>query len=306
MSNTLLDIYIRTLVSKVNSSHNTYIPPTIDLIFDGGAFNGGMGLGVAMYLKELEKTNRIKVKRVSGCSIGSLIALYYLTNINYDINKMFLAMRKCFKQKFDLTQYSVCVRDFIFNNMTDDLSNINNALHITYYDSVLGKQMVVNNFESREHLLECIIRSSHLPFIANREFKYENRYLDGISPHVFRDRKRPAIFVMIVTRFNFHRVLNVNDEDNVNERLLIGINDIDKLFTSGKSQMCSYYNEWSLLSTISLRIRELIFLYIIISIEICSSIYKIIPVHIKEYNIFTRVTKIGYSIYEDIIFNRIK
>jgi hypothetical protein len=166
--------------------------------------------------------------------------------------------------------------------------------------------MVVNNFESREHLLECIIRSSHVPFISNREFKYENRYLDGISPHVFRDRKRPAIFVMIVTRFNFHRVLNVNDEDNVNERLLIGINDIDKLFTSGKSQMCSYYNEWSLLSTISLRIRELIFLYIIISIEICSSIYKIIPVHIKEYNIFTRVTKIGYSIYEDIIFNRIK
>jgi len=306
MSSTLLDIYIRTLVERVNRIHHTYIPATIDLIFDGGAFNGGMGLGVAMYLKELEKTNRIKVKRVSGCSIGSLIALYYLTTMNYNINDMFLSISKCFKQRFDLTQYAVCVRDFIFNHMTEDLSLINNALHITYYDMVLGKQIVESSFESREHLAECIIRSSHVPFISNREFKYMNRYLDGISPHVFNDRARPAIFVMIVTRFNFHRVLNVVGENNVNERLLVGINDIDTLLTSGKSRMCSYYNEWSLASTIMLRIREVVFLYVIICIEICSYIYKFIPHYVKNSKLFNGFINICWRIYDDIIFNGIK
>ena len=101
MSKTLLDIYIQTLVNKLNKSHFNNIPTSIDLVFDGGAFNGGMGLGVALYLKEMEKTNRISVKRVSGCSIGSIIALYYLINANYDINEMFMSIKKCFKQNFD-------------------------------------------------------------------------------------------------------------------------------------------------------------------------------------------------------------
>ena len=306
MSSTLLDIYIRTLVERVNRIHHTYIPITIDLIFDGGAFNGGMGLGVAMYLKELEKTNRIKVKRVSGCSIGSLIALYYLTNMTYNINDMFLSIRKCFKQRFDLTQYAVCVRDFIFNHMTEDVSLINNVLHITYYDMVVGKQIVETSFESREHLAECIIRSSHVPFISNREFKYMNRYLDGISPHIFNDRARPAIFVMVVTRYNFQRVFNVTFENNINERLLLGINDIDTLLTSGKSQMCSYYNEWTLVSRITLRIREIFFLYVIICIEICSHIYKLVPVYIKESKSLNGFLNICLRIYDDIISNGIK
>ena len=226
--------------------------------------------------------------------------------MTYNINDMFLSISKCFKQRFDLTQYVACVRDFIFNHMTEDLSLINNALHITYYDMVLGKQIVESSFESREHLAECIIRSSHVPFITNREFKYMNRYLDGISPHVFNDRARPAIFVMIVTRFNFHRVLNVVGENNVNERLLVGINDIDTLLTSGKSRMCSYYNEWTLVSRITLRIREIFFLYVIICIEICSHIYKLVPVYIKESKSLNGFLNICLRIYDDIISNGIK
>ena len=128
-----------------------------------------------------------------------------------------------------------------------------------------------------------------------------NRYLDGISPHIFNDNIRPAIFVMIVTRFNFHRTLNVTGENNVNERLFVGINDIDTLFTLGKSRMCSYYNEWSLVSTVMLRIREMIFLYIIIYIELCSYIYKKIPEYIKNSKLFNGFMNICWRIYDDII-----
>ena len=308
MPKTLLDIYIQTLVSRLtnikecNFPYDINNPQAIDIVFDGGAFNGGMGLGVALYLKELERINMIRVSRVSGCSIGSIIALYYLTNSNYDINKMFLSIRNCFKERFDLTQYAVCVREFIFDNMSEDLNCVNNILHITYYDIVLGKQIVQNTFNSREHLLDCIIRSSHIPYISNKEFKYKARYLDGITPHVFRDNKRPVLFVTMVTNSNYHRVFNTKNESNVNERLLLGINDINIFVSTGKSEMCSYYNEWSIWSILSLRVREFIFICIIIIIEIYTTLYKFIPSFIRESNCFTLFTKISYSVYQDIMY----
>jgi len=306
MTKTILDIYIKTLVDRVNDNHNVNIPPTLDVVFDGGAFNGGMGLGIAMYLKQLEKLNRISIKRVSGCSIGSIIALYYLVNIKYDINNMFLEIRECFQNKFNLTRYKDCVRDFIFTNMTDDLSSINNVLHITYYDLDSARQIIQNQFKNREDLLECIVKSSHLPFISNREFKYQGRYIDGITPYVFRDNKRPVLFVMIITKFNYWRVFNTVNEDSVNERLLLGINDVDAFFNGNYSHMCSYYNNWSIFSTLSLRIREMIILSIILLIEIYYSIYKYIPLSIKQTTFFSVIVNIFYSSGKDILYHIVR
>ena len=308
MSKTLLDIYIETLVNRVNNTeYNNIIPPSLDIVFDGGAFNGGMGLGVAMYLKQLERLNRISVRRVSGCSIGSIIALYYLVNIDYkDINKMFLDIRNCFQENFNLTRYKHCVRRFIYSNMSDDLSSINNVLQLTYYDLNSAKQIVQNKFKNREDLLESIVKSSHLPFISNREFKYQGRYIDGITPYVFHDNKRPVLFVMIITKSNYWRVFNTSKEESINERLLLGINDIDAFFNGTKSHMCSYYNDWSLFSTISLRVREIIILSVIAMIEIYYSIYKYIPLLIKETTIFSGLENIFYSFSRDIMYHIVR
>ena len=38
----LLNIYIKTLVDIANIEN---IPKELDIVFDGGAFNGGMGFG---------------------------------------------------------------------------------------------------------------------------------------------------------------------------------------------------------------------------------------------------------------------
>ena len=184
MSKTLLDIYIETLVNRVNNvKRNNSIPPSLDIVFDGGAFNGGMGLGVAMYLKQLERHNRISVRRVSGCSIGSIVALYYLVNIDYkDINKMFLDIRDCFQENFNLTRYKECVRRFIYSNMTDDLSSINNVLHVTYFDLNSAKQIVQNQFNNREDLLESIVKSSHLPLFQTGNLNIKDDILTALHP----------------------------------------------------------------------------------------------------------------------------
>jgi predicted acylesterase/phospholipase RssA len=60
----------------------------IDLILDGGLFNGSYLVGALYFLKEMEKRNYIKINRVSSCSIGSIIGFLYFID-DLDIIQIF-------------------------------------------------------------------------------------------------------------------------------------------------------------------------------------------------------------------------
>ena len=72
-SSKLLRAYVRTLADNADS---TRIPKEVDIVFSGGAFNGFMGYGVMLYIKALFVKHGVMVHRVSGCSIGSLLAAF--------------------------------------------------------------------------------------------------------------------------------------------------------------------------------------------------------------------------------------
>ena len=74
---TTLKKYIDTLVTLLDKKN---IPTEIDLVIDGGGFNGSFGIGILLYLKAMEEANILKVTRISGCSIGSILGLMYITN----------------------------------------------------------------------------------------------------------------------------------------------------------------------------------------------------------------------------------
>ncbi len=61
-----LNTFINTLIENIPDKH---LPEELDLVLDGGAFNGIYMLGGLLYIKELEQREKIKIKRVSGCSI---------------------------------------------------------------------------------------------------------------------------------------------------------------------------------------------------------------------------------------------
>ena len=79
----LLREYINALVLNIDS---TKLPKEIDLVFSGGAFNCIFGLGILYYIKALEERKLTKVVRVSGCSAGAILALWYITNPDEDMD----------------------------------------------------------------------------------------------------------------------------------------------------------------------------------------------------------------------------
>ena len=244
----LLKTYIKSITQNVDKSK---IPKEIDLIFDGGALNGFIGQGIAMYIKELEASNLVKVNRISGCSAGALIGTLYILNIYHDMNDAFLNIVEHLKENLNLSKYKEQIKSFIYEHTKDDdMSLFNQRLYITYYDLKKQRQIVVCNYKNRAHLLECLIRSSHIPYITAPEFKYKNRYLDGVIPYVFRDQTRPALLISLITTNTINRSICVKNEYNSYSRLLLGVTEADTFFTKGKSNMCNYIQEWNILKKI--------------------------------------------------------
>ena len=296
----LIKIYIKSLIKNINIKE---IPKEIDVCFDGGAFNGIYSLGCAYYLKVLEELKYLKVKRVSGASIGALIALIYLTNADDKINSddIFKNISKYFKKNTNFRIYKNLVNDFIDKNV-DDIDKLNDRLYISYYDINNFELKTISKFKNKEHLCECIIRSSHIPYLMNGKCYYKKRYIDGLMPHIFTDNIRPNLFIKLFTYNKIARAIRSNNEQNSQYRIINGIVDINNFFMDGNSDMCSYTNNWSYYYTIERYIREILIINILKFINLIIVLYSQVPLSIKNNNTYIKIYRIIIKFIKEIFF----
>jgi hypothetical protein len=277
--------YIKALVLNVDHSR---LKKDINLIFDGGAFNGGFAIGVAMYIKCLERQDLIKINKISGCSIGSAIALWYACDCNEEAIHFFEQTTIAFQDTMDLREYQNNIRSFVhFLFPKGDVSNLKNKLYINFYDTHKHKQKIVSTFKNIDHLIDCILQSSHLPYIIDGNARYNERYIDGILPYIFTNNTKDltssdSLFIKLITLHKCSRAMVVKSEANIHYRLLTGVADANEFFTTGSSDMCSYVSQWSYINILQIRCREMFILFIISSIEWLIVAKKMIPSTIKK------------------------
>jgi predicted acylesterase/phospholipase RssA len=77
----MIQEYVNKLIDNLPIDiKNTKSPIILDIVLEGGVFNGSYLVGAMHFLKEMEKRNYIKVERISGCSIGSIVGFLYFIN----------------------------------------------------------------------------------------------------------------------------------------------------------------------------------------------------------------------------------
>ena len=287
MSNNTLLIreYIKALILNVDHSK---LKKEVNLIFDGGAFNGGFAAGVAMYIKAMEEHGLIKVHKISGCSIGSAVALWYICGCKVEAIHFFEQTTNSFQDTMELIGYHKTIKDFVTFLFPDgNVSTLKYKLYINFYDTHKHKQKIVSDFKSVDHLIDCILQSSHIPYIIDGNARYNGRYIDGIVPHIFTGSKNSnssteSLFIKLVTLHKCSRAMVVKCEANIQYRLLAGVADANEFFITGSSDMCSYVSHWSYFNILQLRSREIIILFIISIIEWIILVKNNIPSTIKK------------------------
>lgn len=293
--------YIETLVKLLPNNDNT---KNIDLIFSSGAFNVLIGVGVGMYLKNMEKFNKIKVNRVSGSSIGAFLSLWYImddiddNNFNFFQTELINTFNN-FKKNKKLDTYNSFIKKYVYKIFkSDDMTPIQKRLFITYYDTKKYKKRIVCNFKNREHLISCILRSSYLPYITDGNTKYKNRYIDGITPFVFTKKSKcDILYVDMMCKEHIYGIFIMNPKDFY-KKILIGINDVNDFFVKGKSHICFYTKDITYRHQIEKNLIDFIFFIILFMMDIIASI------NLNTKMIFSN--SIIYNILYDFIYNFFK
>jgi hypothetical protein len=267
-----INIYIGALIENLDKNN---IPKEIDLIIDSGAFNGGYGYGIILYLKELEKLKLLKINRISGCSIGALLGAVYLINETKFIELLYNKILTEFRETCFLNNLPNLIRNYI-ENADFDIEIFNNRLYVTYYDTTIMKQKVINQYKDKEELIEILIRTSYIPYMINSSLQYKEKYIDGITPYFFPKFENKVLCIELCALRNMFSSLYIKNEINIYSRLLEGILDINNFFSKSNNifvskyntLFCNYIDNWKLCNYIMIKFRDIFAIFIILFIKI--------------------------------------
>ena len=158
----------------------------INLVCDSGAFNGSYLFGCMTYLKELEKKKFIKIKKLSGSSIGSLLSFLYIIDKLEGYEDEYKSIRNAFKNEFCLKSFENILKT-IFNTLDKDIyKQLNDKLYINYYNIHVNKEIIIHNYQNNNDVMEAILSSTFIPYMMNGELCYKGN-IDGCNPHIFKE-----------------------------------------------------------------------------------------------------------------------
>jgi len=273
-----LHTFINTLIENIPEKH---LPPELDLVLDGGAFNGVYMLGGLFYVKELERREKIQVKRVSGCSIGAILGILFLLNkmdISIDIcNNSYKYLRKHQDLKKVVGIFKKKLTDVI---KEEDMSVINNRFYLTYFDTIKGKQIVKRKYKSKTELIDNIIKSLYVPYLIDGRPTDNDGCIDGAFPYMFksRTRKRKILFLNLQSMDKIKKMIFIKNEKNIYPRLLEGLMDTHSFFEKNSpNNMCSYVNDWTIMDILLFRLREIIYVILFYIFRVGLRIDNLLP-----------------------------
>jgi hypothetical protein len=288
--------FIENLPEELKNNKN---PIKLDLVLDGGVFNGSYLVGALYFLKEMEKRNYIKICRISGCSIGSIGAFLYIIDC-LDISESFYSIIfEQLKNQHNLN-ISKVLNSILENKIPDDIcSKVNNKLYIKYTNIKKIKRKTKYIYKNKEDIINTIIKSSYIPFFMDGNLLFENKYIDGINPYVFKIRNdRKILYLDLFGYDKIKYLINVKNEKSNFHRILSGVLDIHNFFIKkSNTDMCSYVNKWSLFNKTRNFLKmfiEKIFIYFIYLVFL---IKKCTPLNLKDYVLYKILSKIIYETY---------
>jgi hypothetical protein len=296
--------YIQNLAN--NYPHEKDPNKKINLVLEGGALNGAFQLGGLLLIKEFEKRKHFKIDKISGCSVGSLMAFYYFFDILEDFIVDFSKLRKIFKEKIIYDIKSILKEKIKKIKKTDFEKVKRGKIFIVYYDMEKKEKVVKSEYKNKKDLMDTVLKSCHLPFLLNSEIylKIKNKlFFDGGTPYIFPERELSDDKIMYMTTLNFAKMkqmFSAKHEKNIYGRMLEGALDTYKFFMyKNRTEMCSYVQKWKFRDFLIVRTQELLFKCIVYVFYIVFMIEKKLRPYVKDNESYKEICCIVKHIYND-------
>lgn len=303
----MINEFVAKLIDNLpDNIKNSKEPLVLDLVLDGGAFNGSYLVGALYFLKEMEKRNYVKINRISGCSVGAIAGfLYYIDGLHL-MTSLYEVLTSDFRQSYKL-QLVKELHQYLGPHIPHDIcQRINGKFFITYHNIKKGKKPVRSKYANVADILKTIVKSSYIPFLIDGNVLYEKKYMDGITPFVFNtEANKKILYLDLFGADKISNLLNVKNEKSNYHRVLSGLLDIHSFYIKQtNTQMCSYVNDWSLIGKGTNYVKSLVEKLIIYFIYFVVLISKRIPKEFRESVFCKLASKILYDIFIIILESR--
>ena len=269
--NSVLSPYISQLMENMPDDFINKKCQQLDIVVEGGAFNGGYLIGAYYFLKELEHRKHVKVHRISCCSVSSVCSMAYILDKLELYNEMYKLCSESFRETGSLNFFEK-VFDILRKNIdADAYKQLNGRLYITYNNIQTCKQVTRSKFKSNDDVFETMHRSAFIPYMIDKNLARNNKYIDGVSPYFFKSQigDRRTIYMCLVNWRKFENLastISVKNEVNSIRRIIAGTLDAHNFFmTSIPTQMCCYIDSMPITMMIQIELKKL-FMYIVMFI----------------------------------------
>ena len=217
--------------------------------------------------------------------------------------KIYEIIYQDFKKNYNL-KIIKDLKKLLMNKIPSNICEIiNYKFFITFNNIKNRKKIVKNKYNNIDDVLNCILKSCFIPYLIDGNLLYENKYVDGFNPYLFKFEnnkvnKNKILYLDLFGLDKIGNLLNVKNEKSNFHRILSGLLDIHTFFIKQSStNMCSFVNNWTLTNYafyyLKLNIEKIfiLILYLIIYIK------KYIPDNFKD----EIVSKILVKIIHDIV-----
>jgi hypothetical protein len=306
MINSYINKLIENLPVEIKQNKENKTPMKVDLILDGGLFNGSYLVGALYFIKEMEAMRYIKVERISGCSIGSIVGFLYFIDALDELPSLYESLLHDFKNQNNFSLIKNLKQKLVHRIPNNICEKVFKRLYIAFNNVKNGKKIVKKTYRDVDEIFDSIIKSCYIPFVIDGNLVYQNKYMDGLNPYIFNcktnktkiGRERKVIFMDLLGFDKIGHILNVKNEKTNFHRILSGMLDIHNFFIKGGSQtqMCSYVNDWSLYNYFLMSIRYLIEKIIIYKIYFLNAISVSLPNKFKQGLFCKLMAKMGSEI----------
>jgi len=272
----MIQIFINNLIENIPFDANAS-PARLDIVIEGGAFNGSYLVGTLLFLKEMERRKMIIIERISGCSVGSILAFLYFIDALELAPDLYTVLLDDFKKNYNLSTIKK-LKTYIIHKIPDDIcAKIENKLFISYINVIKCEKIVKSKYKTVDHIINTIIKSCFIPIFIDSKLCYKQKYMDGVYPYIFPLQKDKKVLYLDIMSFDKAiNIINIKNENSNLHRIISGVLDVHFFFIKNKqTPFCSYVNDWTILNkanSISKKLFEKVatyFVYCIICIKNC-------------------------------------
>lgn len=260
-------MYKKNIQKLIKNIPKPDTPMILDVVLEGGAFNGSYELGGLYVLKQLEHHGYIKIERFSGVSIGAILAFSYITNTLGLYTKCYNKIREQWRDELSLTNVKKYISNIIKKKVNSKIFDKfkKDKLFITYFDTETNTQIVKSEYSNIQEFKETLLYSINIPYIMFQKDSSNNyieeRFIDGAQPHIFHNRDQSSNKKILYLSINHYskikNMFSTKNENTPQGRILEGILDCYNFFLYNKrNRLCSYVNEWGFIDYVSIRINK--------------------------------------------------